>query len=187
MLVFLVVLFALPLIVVLAMHQLDYRPGGKSYGTLITPPRALQLPAMQDLQGNPFTMEQWKKKWTMAYVAHAECDSACEQKVHLLRQIHVTLNKEIERVQRVLIVADANDNAALAALQSRYPDLVVLTGNEAAVLAKQFDQAARPAIGSAHAFVVDPLGNVILSYPEDFDAKGMQKDITRLLKYSWVG
>jgi hypothetical protein len=26
-----------------------------------------------------------------------------------------------------------------------------------------------------------------MSYPAGFDPKGMQKDLTRLLKYSWVG
>lgn len=187
MLVFLVVLFALPLLAVLVMYQLDYRPGGKSYGELLAPPKTLQLPSTQDLHGKPFAADQWKKKWTLVYISDTRCATECLKTVHLLRQIHVTLNKEFDRVQRVLIVSNARDTEELAAIQKQYPDLVVLTGTETAALAQQFDFPGQPAAGSMRAYIVDPLGNLIMSYPAGFDPKGLQKDITRLLKYSWVG
>jgi hypothetical protein len=37
------------------------------------------------------------------------------------------------------------------------------------------------------AYLVDPLGNLVLRYPEDPDVKGMAKDIGRLLKASRIG
>ena len=48
MLLFLLVLFALPVVVVLSMYRFDYRPGGASHGELLTPPKPLQLPAVHD-------------------------------------------------------------------------------------------------------------------------------------------
>jgi cytochrome oxidase Cu insertion factor (SCO1/SenC/PrrC family) len=187
MLLILLVLFSLPLLAVMSMYWLDYRPGGASHGDLLTPPKALHPVAVTDLQGKSFGAEQWKSKWHLVMIADGNCADECQQRVHLLRQIHVTLNKEIERVQRVLIVPNASDNTGLAALQQQYPDLVILVGAEATTLAGEFDLPGQPANTSERSYVVDPLGNLMMSYPAGFDPKGMQKDLTRLLKYSWVG
>lgn len=187
MLVFLVLLFTLPILVVLAMYQLDYRPGGASHGELIAPPKALQLAAMQDTQGKPFAAEQWKTNWHVVYVSTSGCAAECRKQVHLLRQIHVSLNKEIDRVQRILIVPSAAAPAELDALQKQYPDLVILAGTDAAALAQQFDLPGQPAGTSGRVYLVDPLGNLMMSYPAGFDPKGLREDMTRLLKYSWIG
>jgi hypothetical protein len=44
-----------------------------------------------------------------------------------------------------------------------------------------------PQSARKHIYVVDPLGNLILRFPEDADPKRMIKDMSRLLKYSRVG
>ncbi|MBK7676471.1 MAG: hypothetical protein IPJ27_17875 [Candidatus Accumulibacter sp.] len=36
-------------------------------------------------------------------------------------------------------------------------------------------------------YVIDPLGNVMMRYPEKPEMQGMLRDLERLLKYSWVG
>jgi hypothetical protein len=187
MLVFLLVLFVLPILAVLVMYQLDYRPGGSSHGELIAPPKALQVPAMQTLQGKPCRAEQWKNKWSMIYVSASGCAEECQKQVHMLRQIHVSMNKEIDRVQRLLLIPAPTDQAELAAIQKKYPDLVVLTGSEAGALAQQLDLPGQPALTSGRVYLVDPLGNLMMSYPSDFKPKGLRGDMTRLLKYSWVG
>jgi hypothetical protein len=172
MLVFLVVLFALPILAVLGMYQLDYRPGGSSHGELISPPKALQLSTLQDVRDKPFGAEQWTKKWNVVYVSDSGCEAECRKQVHLLRQI---------------IVPSAADPAELAALQTQYPDLIILAGDQAAPLAQQFDLPDQPAGTSGRVYFVDPLGNLIMSYPAGYDPKGLREDMTRLLKYSWVG
>lgn len=187
MLVFLLVLFALPVLVVLGMYQFDYRPGGSSHGDLLAPPKGLRLPSTKTLQGEAFSADQWKKKWSVVFVSESGCNAGCQNSVHLLRQIHVSLNKEIDRVQRLLIVSNTADPAELAAIQLQYPDLVILAAPETAALARQFDLPGQPAGTSGRTYIVDPLGNLIMSYPSGFDPKGLREDMTRLLKYSWVG
>jgi hypothetical protein len=46
-----------------------------------------------------------------------------------------------------------------------------------------------PALRAAadHIYVVDPLGNLMLRFPRDPDARRMIKDLSRLLKASQVG
>lgn len=187
MLVLLLVLFALPIVIVLAMYKIDWRPGGASHGELIAPPKPLHVATQNDLQGKPFGAAQWKSKWHLVYVYAPGCTAACAQEVHMLRQVHVSLNQEIDRVQRVLLAPGTQDQAALAALQQRYPDLVILVGPAADTLTSQFDLPGQPAATSGRTYLVDPLGNLMMSYPAGHQPKGLRDDLMRLLKYSWVG
>jgi hypothetical protein len=36
-------------------------------------------------------------------------------------------------------------------------------------------------------FLVDPLGNLMMSYPDKFDPKGLRSDLARLIKNTWAG
>lgn len=187
MLLFLVVLFALPVLVVVLMYRFDVRPSGSSHGQLITPPVELRLPSLHTAQGTAFQAAQWKTKWSIVFIDSSGCTQSCQEHVHLLRQVHVALNKEIDRVQRILILNQPASADTLTALTSQYPDLAVLSGNDVAPLVRQFDLPGQPAATSERVYLVDPLGNLMMSYPKDYNPKGLLDDLTRLLKYSWVG
>ena len=49
----------------------------------------------------------------------------------------------------------------------------------------EFDGVPVPAAGRL--YVVDPLGNLVLSYPRAADRQGLLKDMERLLKLSHIG
>jgi hypothetical protein len=174
---------ALPLLIVVAMYRLEWQPGGASHGQLLSPPQPLQLLEMQTLQGKSFGMAQWKDKWSLVYVSRQGCDADCAAQLHDLRQIHASLHKEISRVQRVLLIAAGNKDGNLASVQQQYPDLAILAGPGAQQLAGQFGSAAQ----TGNVYLVDPLGNVMMRYPQDYQAKGLRKDLMRLLTYSWAG
>lgn len=184
MLLGLFIFFALPILLVLVLYQSGWRPGGSSHGELLSPAQPLQLPVLHDPQGRPFGLENWKGKWSLVYASsNAACDASCQQQVHLLRQIHVTLNKDIDRAQRILLLSSTTDTGSMLELQKRYPGLIVLASEaqiNMASLFKQSDQADG-------IFLVDPLGNLIMRYAPGYDPNGLRKDLQRLLKYSWVG
>lgn len=178
MLLGLVFFFALPIALVLALHLSGWRPSGASHGELLAPPQPLQLPALHDLAGRPFSSQQWRGKWILLYAAGNDgCSVSCQQQVYLLRQVHATLGKDIERTRRVLLLPQSAGQRGLSALRSHYPDLIVLLAEAPLQLAGQ----------QSGVFLVDPLGNLILRYPSDYDPQGLRKDLQRLLKYSWVG
>ena len=183
LLLLLLALFVLPLLIVGAMYQFDWRPQGGSHGQLISPPRPLQLDGAQTLQGGRFDATQWQGHWNLVYVALANCDAACEAQLGTLRQVHASLGKEIGRIQRVLLVPTGGTDQALARIHQQYPDLVVLVGDGAQNLARQFG-ATLPEDG---VYLVDPLGNLMMRYPAGYDAKGIRRDLMRLLNYSWTG
>lgn len=111
------------------------------------------------------------------------CAAACQTQVHLLKQVHTSLNKDIKRVQRVLLVPTELKAEAANALQKQYPDLIIIAGADAETVkfADNFNAAG------ANIYLVDPLGNLMMSYSESLDPKGIFTDLKRLLKNSWAG
>jgi len=134
------------------------------------------------LQGKKFGAEQWKNKWSLVYIGQQGCDTACETQLHDLRQLHVSLNKEIGRVQRVLLVVNNAKDERLTQLQQQYPDLIILTGPGVEALVGQFGASQTGVV-----YLIDPLGNLMMRYLPGYQPKGMRKDLMRLLTYSWVG
>ena len=179
----LILVFTLPFLTAVTLHLLDLRPSGKSYGNLVQPPKSLQIPTINNLQGQAFKAVQWNKIWSVVMVDSTNCAAPCQAQVHMLKQVHTSLNKEIKRVQRVLLVPTDAEATTLAALHKQYPDLIILTGVDAETV--KFTQTIQQTAGSV--YVVDPMGNLMMSYPEKFDPKGLRSDLTRLLKNSWAG
>lgn len=185
MLILLVFFFSVPVVAVLLMHQYNWHPQGRSHGDLITPARALHIPGkLMTVQGVYVEPELLKNKWSMVYVAH-ECAQACEDRVHTMRQLHASLAKDIRRVQRIVIASGGN----LQKLHEQYPDIVILNQpeSEVAALRAQFDLQNATAGNENRIYLVDPLGNLMMSFSDDIPAADIRKDIIRLLAYSWAG
>jgi cytochrome oxidase Cu insertion factor (SCO1/SenC/PrrC family) len=183
MLLILAVIFVLPFTLAATLHLLNLKPSGHSYGNLIQPLRALQFPSVLDAQGKEFGAPRLQKKWSIVMLEPANCAQTCETTVHLLKQIQISLNKDSHRVQRVLLMPSDVKIEAKNALQKQDPDLIILAGSsvELAKFAANFD------VAGAKLYLVDPLGNLMMSYPESIDPKGMFTDLKRLLKNSWAG
>jgi cytochrome oxidase Cu insertion factor (SCO1/SenC/PrrC family) len=176
-------IFVLPFTVAVILHLFNVHPEGKSYGNLIKPPQALQIPALYDMQGKAFTSEQWLKKWSVVMVDSTGCTQPCQAQVHLLKQVHTSLNKDIKRVQRVLLVTAELNSETFTILQKQYPDLLIL--GEADAEAVKFSSMFN--VAGSSIYLVDPLGNLMMSYPANLDSKGLFSDLKRLLKNSWAG
>jgi cytochrome oxidase Cu insertion factor (SCO1/SenC/PrrC family) len=185
MLLLLFAFFVLPLLLVVLMHRFDWHPQGSSHGELISPPRLLQTPAqLLDARGTLATPALWRDKWSMVYIAD-DCQQTCNDRLHIMRQLHVSLAKDISRVQRVLLTPSHD----LEGIQKQYPDLLIL-GQSAEALAElrqQFDLPHEPAGSADRIYLVDPLGNLMMSYPSTIPAGEIRKDLTRLLAYAWAG
>jgi cytochrome oxidase Cu insertion factor (SCO1/SenC/PrrC family) len=173
----LAVIFVLPFTIAATLHLLNIKPASHSYGDLITPPKALKLTTLHDAQGKDFTAPQWLKIWSVVMVDSTGCQAPCQAQLHLLKQVHTTLAKDAKRVQRVLIMPSQLKAETFAALQTQYPDLIILGGVDI--------QTAEQITGKI--YLVDPLGNLMMTYSKNQDPKGMQTDMKRLLKNSWAG
>lgn len=179
------VFFIVPIIVVILMFKLNWKPSGSSLGELVTPPRLLNTPTTLETDDTKvIAPELWKEKWSIVYVA-ATCEKACLEKLHDMRQLHVSLYKDIERTQRVLITT-ASD---ISKIKRDYPDLIVINQPVSDVdnLSQQFQINGDNVSSGNRLYLVDPLGHLMMSYQPSVPLADVRKDITRLLRYSWAG
>jgi ferric-dicitrate binding protein FerR (iron transport regulator) len=149
-----------------------------NYGELI---EARPVPAvrLERLDGKPFAFDALKGKWIMVQVDEGRCDSRCQAKLFAMRQVRIAQGREMDRVARVWLVLDGEPMA-----ETRLTEGVILARASAAQAAALF-----PAAGEVrdHIYLIDPLGNVMLRFPAEADAKGMMRDVARLLKVSRIG
>jgi hypothetical protein len=152
-----------------------WHPGGRvNNGELIQPPRSLPQSALPA----PHTLQH---KWTMLYVQRGTCDALCLRRLYDTRQVRTALDRDMDRVQRVLI-ADA-DCCDMQKLREMHPDLITVPAGPAVEpLLKLL-----PAANSQRIYLIDPLGNAMMFYEADAQAKGMLEDLKRLLRLSQIG
>lgn len=172
--------FAVPVIAAYLAY-FGWRPAGHAnYGDLlkVTP---LQHTAGRALDGTPFNLDALQGKWLMVHVGAAACDADCAQQLYLMRQVRIAQGKEQSRIERLWVLTDPTSPDPV--LLRDHPGLFVWRPDDA-VFANQFpaDQDR-----SAHIYLVDPLGNLMLRFPAEVDPKRMMKDLKLLLKASQIG
>lgn len=186
-LLLLAALFILPFVVGSGLFWLDWRPGKfGNHGELLQPPRTLPAVGLHHADGRPLPTSELLGKWLLVLPVKGSCTTTCQNNLQGMLQVHVALNKEQKRMQRVLIVGDVSDSATdppMVELQRLFPGLLV-----AAVQANVAGEAWNRALNGRgeDVFIVDPLGNVMMRYAYPADMRGVLKDIERLLKYSWI-
>jgi hypothetical protein len=184
----LVLFFAAPLMLVMYMYQTNWHPAGESKGQLINPAVAIQVPSnLQNIKTAypsdvPGTL--WHEKWSMVLITD-QCDQACETRLYEVRQIHASLEKNMNRVQRILLTHQQD----VAALKIKYPDLIILNQAKGDVdtLASQFKNGDQNVFDEHSVYLVDPLGNWMMKYDSKIAAKDIRKEVEHLLRYSWAG
>lgn len=185
MLISMLIFFITPIVAVIAMYKLDWRPQGTSAGELVSPARLLNMQqALLLSDGRLISSNTWKDKWSMVYVAD-ECAEKCRAKLHIMRQLHVSLYKEFPRMQRVLITTTQD----VGSLKGLYPELMIVNQpvTEIAGFSDQFKVNEEPAAATDRIYLVDPLGHFMMSFAAETAPALIRKDITRLMKYSWAG
>lgn len=165
--------FFVPLIAALFVyyHSEDFHLKTKSYGHLISPPidsqwliQAATLP----------------KKWHIVYYPANCCDKLCKNVVDHLGQVYKALGKEKPRVDVAVLIdskqCSIKTNPALHAFAMTPQD------------AKRMRQAFLTRhLSVPSLFIMDPLGNVMLYYPQHQPYRMVYKDMKKLLRVSQIG
>jgi len=159
--------------------------GTTNSGQLVQPPRPLQAAPWLDGEGQALPVDLLTGRWSYVLLGGDDCDVLCVERLHLTRQIRTSVNKDMSRVQRLLLLT--RQPADLAMLRAEHPDLVVavLDAGHWQTFVNQF-AVASDAPEQAF-YLVDPLGNLMMRYLPEVPAKGVLKDLRKLLKASQVG
>lgn len=148
-----------------------------NHGELLEP-RPLPEVQLQLVDGAAFQLSRVKGKWVLLMVDAGGCDDFCQHKLLTLRQLRLSQGKDMARIERVWLISD--DVTPSAATAGAYPGTWLVRAAAGDFL------KTLPAQGMAadHVYVIDPLGNLMMRYPRDFDPRGMVKDMARLLRRS---
>ena len=179
-LVLIFAVFAVPLIAAYLSYYVWPPQGRLNYGELIDT-KTMPDVALRDADGKEFSLSTLRGKWIMLSVDSADCDEACDQKLFLMRQTRISMTKEMNRIERVLLLR--GDAKATADLVKKYPGMHILSGANDSLL-NTFPGAPNVA---DHIYLVDPVGQVMMRYVKNPDATGIRRDLTRLLSVSQVG
>ena len=184
-------LFFVPLALAFWMYYgpTGWRPSGDaSKGDLIDPARPLPEISLPAMDGGTTAPSFLRGKWTMLYVGDGLCDDACRRALYLTRQSRIALNKDMDRVQRVFLVTGrCCDRGFLA---KEHPDLIVALvedASSAAVLGPFPTYGGVPVAAAGRIYLVDPLGNLMMSYAPSAPDKALLTDMKKLLRLSHIG
>ena len=190
-------LFLLPVLFAFYMYYgTDWRPIKRvNHGTLISPVRPLPAvnlkreslsdpdPNAPPPGVNAPEPKLFKDKWSLVYIGEGNCDERCRQALYVMRQTRESLNNNMTRVERIFLVT--GNCCAREFLLHEHPGLFVAdaTSADATRLLQEF-----PADGRPYAvFIVDPLGNLMMSYDSRQNPKGLLEDMKKLLRLSHIG
>lgn len=153
-----------------------------SFGQLIEPQKEIPAITVTDLNGQGIALQSLRGQWLLVMVAGGACDDACERMLYVQRQLHKSLGREKEKVDRVWLVTDQAPvkEALVQALQGA----TVLRADSQALA-----QWLSPADGRElkdHFYLVDPMGRWMMRFPPEQEgieaAAKIKRDLERLLR-----
>jgi len=170
----------------------SWHPGGRvNAGDLIEPPRPLPSLSLPLQRSGETDSDFLRRKWTFLYVQQGPCAERCRTSLYETRQVRLALDRDMDRVQRVFI--GDGDCCDFQFLHEQHPDLIAVRMSPAAapLLALLPRHGADNESGgdpnAQPVYLIDPLGNLMMSYAPDAKPKGMLEDMKRLLRLSQIG
>ena len=168
----------------LAFYVFEIRPDSRHYGTLVEPVRPLSFPQVKTLDGGQTGSDFWRK-WTFVVIDNDGCQQQCQQNLYYLRQMRIALGRDTSRVQNVLIL-NQSANTVLRQFLKEYPALTVME-NPGSKITGLFDLPGVVVGVTPMLYLVDPAGNLMMTYPAINEPKSILSDLRRLLKVSQIG
>ncbi|HEX7025816.1 MAG TPA: SCO family protein, partial [Gammaproteobacteria bacterium] len=134
--------------------------------------------------GGTYTLEDLRGKWTLVFVPPDDCDETCKRNIYHMRQVWAGLGREAHRVQRLLILRAPAQWDVLRGFLENYPNMPVAFDADGALINQIAHSEASLGV---KIYLVDPLGNLMMAFPQTLDPRDMLKDLKKLLKISTIG
>lgn len=168
-----------PFAAAIVVHRYFPPESRMNYGELIEP---MPLPEakLDSVDGKPFPLSALRGKWIMVHIDSAACAATCIEKAWKIRQVRLTQGEKMDRIERLWLINDSEPVSLK--IQSEYKGMHMLRATPEIIRQLPAREAS-----TAHIWLIDPLGNIMLRYDRDADPSGMKKDLLRLLRVSRIG
>ena len=182
-LIMILVVFAAPIV-----GAFFYKPTGfTNYGDIYTPVRQVENLVMTGVDGD-IELDSFRRQWIFLVTANGACDQKCENNILKIRQLRFMQNNDMLRIRTVFLHTEL-DNDFAADLRAKYSPVetynVSLEQFNEWTKVLQVDLPDQEQINRT--YIIDPAGNLMMSYPPDADPNFIKEDIKRLLKASQIG
>jgi len=186
-LVAILALFVLPLIFAWATYTglIDWQPEDTgNLGQLVIPPVPLDWD-QAELTGQPKSTGL-SGHWVVLLPLQLPCKGDCIIRVTRVRQVHRALGRHQDRVRIALLAAQAFPAEEMNRLNDIYRQFNLLEG--ANVLFKEALQQVAKQQGALNGatlfYLVDPLGNIMMTYDGQDGPSKLSKDLEKLMAWS---
>ena len=159
--VLLVLLFLAPVVAAVFLNSRwsDFRPeASRNYGLLVQP----VVPVADGLR-ELLPADEW-----VLLAMPPRCEDGCRELADLLERVDRALGRHGESLQPIIVSAQPGP----------MPPHVMTMGPSVELRELQQQASGSPLV------LIDPLGNLMMRYPDDFDPAGVIDDLERLLRYS---
>ncbi|CAN5506810.1 cytochrome c oxidase subunit I [soil metagenome] len=175
---------AAPICAALIVWHFELGPDARTnYGDFVDPQKPVPPFATTAIDPSMKPLAELKGKWVMLHADLAACTTDCARQLYIMRQVRASLNEGQQRVERAwLVLDDAPINPEVLAAYAGM--------NIYRVRAEDWRAFLPTAAGTRiedHIYLVDPLGNLMLRWPDKVDPKELRKDAVKLLRASRIG
>jgi len=176
-------LFVVPLVLAWLMYSgtIAYRPAStRNLGNLVEPPVPTSWDAMQVIartDGDAGSM--LAGHWVVLKAIRGPCGPGCMDEVTALRQVHRAAGRQQGRIRLALLLPDNPPRSMADDLTRIYPQFLLLE-DPSGRLRSALEQAA----AGHRDYLIDPLGNIMMSYANGSDPNDLKQDLKRLLTWS---
>ncbi len=177
-----------PFVIALILYtNLGWMSGNSAYGRLIEP---LILTKRSEFQGlddfSKSNIHEIRGHWVFIhFVPGSGCGEQCSEALEKTKKIRLMLNKDLMRVRRMAIILGELDTQSVQSLWLSHIYLLRVRAS------RRILEIARSVVGSGSldgvVLVMDPIGNLMMWYPSEFEPYEVKKDLKRLLKVSQIG
>jgi cytochrome oxidase Cu insertion factor (SCO1/SenC/PrrC family) len=166
--------FAIPILVAYGLNVWwpQWSPVGRmNHGELVEPAWEVEL-----VSTDRSVAERVAGRWILLHPIEAVCGDACDARLDLTKRIHISLGKDYDRVVRMFV---HGAGVPVEGVRPMDAELMLVPAPAA-----WFDRFAgdEPVL-----LLVDPQGQAVLQYGADLQAKGLARDLARVLKISKIG
>jgi len=158
-----------------------------NYGAIISPARLVEDFDLIKLDSTKFKLSSLKGKWVLFSIGSSSCQQDCVDNLYKIRQIKKAVGQEYKRITKLFFLKDNQNIESFKLLLKDYSgmDVIVPSGKGYENYLSGFSYKGKEIEDSI--FIIDPLGNYMMTYPKGADASKILKDIERLLKVSKIG
>jgi hypothetical protein len=174
MLVAVMAVFIVPLVLAGTLYaNLDWRPAGTTNsGQIIAEP-------LSEVAGSVVTASG---KWTLLMPVPEHCGLNCRADLFKLRQVREALGKYIERIDYAVLEPGTGKALLPSDLLAEHKQMSIYSSQAL------WDEISGSGFADrGDVLLVDPLGNLVMRYDAGFAARGLYKDLKRVLKLSSIG